>query len=599
MVGRTVWLVLSGISVAAAGGYWLGARDPESRVENGARIFSDPTGDPRSPPGGAAASPGESRAVADQRRARDADDAAPRVPNSDQRFADSRRLVEAALALPDGPARRDQLMSLGQAWARMAPEQAWEYASRLADPAARGVFQHAVVAAWAAGQPERAFGRVADLPAEWQRDDLLRLVTREIARRDPRLAIELLTTVEVVDRGSFHSLIVDEWARYDPSGAAEWIETQERRSQGRLAYQIAPAFVAQQPSEALAWALRISRSPGKNLWSHMLGLMAAENPYEALRLAQAAENPRQRNQALAAVLGTIALRDPALATSHFARLPPGQLRGETAGRIAAQIAETAPAAALDWVVSLDDQDARMQAAMQLGHTLASRDPDSAAELVDRVPDEVRAEWIASVAAAFAEYDPERGVQWVRGYQDEPEYPRILAQLTSNLAASSPEAALELVDRTLDGAERDDALVGMMHMVASQSPETAVRWLDRIADDAHRANATQRVVGIWARYDMAAARKWVLSMPSGSSRDGGILQLVANGPTSVEESLSLIGQIDSHEQRMNTVLSAAVRIGRTDPDGMRTLLRRYPLDPARQQQLDSMLKRQGRSRWWAN
>ena len=44
------------------------------------------------------------------------------------------------------------------------------------NPAERFAYLDAVVEAWAAQDPERAFSKVADLPAEWQRSELLQAV---------------------------------------------------------------------------------------------------------------------------------------------------------------------------------------------------------------------------------------------------------------------------------------------------------------------------------------------------------------------------------------------------------------------------------------
>ncbi len=54
-------------------------------------------------------------------------------------------------------------------------------------------------------------------------------------------------------------------------------------------------------------------------------------------------------------------------------------------------------------------------------------------------------------------------------------------------------------------------------------------------------------------------------------------------------LPIINQIQTPERRSHAVLMAAMRMSRNDMDGARTLLRRYPLDPARQRQFDDFLQ----------
>lgn len=579
-------LVIAGVALGATGGYWLGSHDSGSNVRPAWR---------ESPDSAVRTPEMQSESAVKSRRAEIV-----RAPLSEAETEklhdDPQRSIEIALALPNTDERRDQLTRIGEAWARFAPEDAWQEALRVADPAARRALQNAVIATWASQQPERAFASVAELPPDWQRDALLEQVTTEIARRDPYLALELITTVKVPDPDSFRAIIVEEWARYDPSSAAQWIEAQKLRLQGRLAYRIADAYVAQQPGEALDWALRISRSPGRNLWSYMLRQMAVHDPHAALSIALAAENPVQRTQALGGVLGSIAASDPALAMSYLQKLPAGELRVQAVVEIASQLAETAPLAALDWLNSLDDGDARIQAFIRVSNTVANADPDAAAELIERAPKEARPTWISAVANAYAENDLDKAVQWMRKFQEEPGYTRTVQRFAMMFAGRSPEDAFNLIDRTVAGKQRDETLAGVMPMVASQAPETAARWIDEIADDNYRAQAIANVASAWAQHDFLSARKWVTSLPSGPPRDQALVHLAGSGAASLDETLSLLRQIQSPEQRSQAAMNAAFRIGRSDPDGMRTLLRRYPLDPQQQQQLDSMLEQPGWDGW---
>ena len=48
-----------------------------------------------------------------------------------------------------------------------------------------------------------------------------------------------------------------------------------------------------------------------------------------------------------------------------------------------------------------------------------------------------------------------------------------------------------------------------------------------------------------------------------------------------------------KRRAHAVLMAAMQLAQTDMDGARTLLRRYPLDPARQRQFDEYLQRRNK------
>lgn len=597
MARRSVLLLLTGVVMAAAAGYWFVARDRDSSS-------SPPvTAAERTEMSGLRSDLGVGNERAEDGTRTQPAPVAAKEPTDARRYEaetvklleDASGTIQAALALPSGDARRNQLMRIGRAWARTAPREAWQHASQLADPAARRAFQDAVLMTWAAEHPEEALVAVAELPADWQRDQLLRQVVTGLAVHDGKRAIELLNTVEVADRDAFHALIVETWSRYDPSSAALWAEGQDRRLQGRLAFPIAEAYVSQQPAEALAWALRISRSPERNLWSYMLGRMAVWNPQEALRLAQAAENPRQRHAAIGSVLSSIAARDPGLAISELEKLPAGRARARASVRIAMAIGETAPAAAIDWLASLEDPQARLEGLANLGASLARQDVGTAALLLDRVPEDSRHAWIQNVAGAYVQSDVAKGIEWVRRFQEDPQYRNILGEFAVQLAASNPDAAIELVDRSVVGKERDQILADMVTMTGrTLSPEIAARWVSRISDESAKGRAIDSVAGGWAYHEPSAAHQWVMSLQAGPTRDRGLVRFVSVAKLPVDELLSAIGQIQSQEQRSDAVMRAAMRMSRDDPEGARTLLRRHPLDPVRQQQFDNQLKQQGRA-----
>ncbi|MGH8186468.1 MAG: hypothetical protein ACREUC_07890, partial [Steroidobacteraceae bacterium] len=531
---------------------------------------------------------------------------------ADQDELDS--LIAQAKALPDGAERRSTLeilllryaqsdfdgamrhamgverttaASLITALASTAPERAWERVSDAKHPAAQREYRSAVVSAWVAREPELAFANVVAMPVDWQRTELLQQATAEIARRDPRLAIELVGTIDAANSEDFLDIVAQEWARRDPAAAARWVESYPQAKQARFAYKVADAYVAQNPTEALAWAVRISQSPRRYLWAYMLGKIALYDPHEALRLANAADSPVQRSHGLGTVLGAIAQRNPELATAHLAKVPAGRgSRGEVLMQIANGIVTVAPTAAIDWLNSIDDEAMRVEAANYLGSALARADVEAAAQLIDRIPKEARGAWISSVALGYADHDIEKGRLWIRKYSDERSDAAF--QFARTVASRNPEAALQLLDGVTDEAERNRLMSGMMMPLAEQSPELAARWAERITDNSARERAVGQVASVWRQYDWPAARKWALSLEDGPARDAAVMHLAMNAGN-VDETLSLINQVQSPERRMDLVMRTAMQMAQSDPQGARTLIRRHPLDPQRQHQLDRFLQ----------
>ncbi|HKQ14550.1 MAG TPA: hypothetical protein VJT80_14040 [Steroidobacteraceae bacterium] len=499
---------------------------------------------------------------------------------------DTNGALEQALELD-----RETAAHLLAVLASVAPEQTWERAKQVTNPAERFAYLDAVVQALAAEDPERAFAKVADLPAEWQRSELLQAVVTSIADRDPRLAIKLAETQGSIVSASLIDLIATQWSRRNPSEAARWVEGLPRQEQARYAYRVAEAYVAQKPSEALAWGLRLAGSPRKFLWSSMLGEMAKYDPDQALQIAQAAESPAQRAQALGKVLAAIAETNPALAMTHLQKIPAGEARSEILGEIAGSVAALTPTQALDWLNDIDEKSTQVEAAKSLGWQLARRNVEAAAQLVDRIPKEARSSWITAVALAYADVDVDKGRQWVRRYANEPGDATF--QFARTVAARNPDLAVQLVDGIADDQERDRMLRGILQPLAEHSPALAARWAERVTDDELRARSISEVANTWAQYDLPAARKWALSLGDGPAKDQALTTLVQRGGGTVDDVVPIINQIQTPERRSHAVLMAAMRLSQNDMEGARTLLRRYPLDPARQRQFDDYVQRRGR------
>ena len=619
MTRRTLWaLTLS--AVAALGAWILISRDEsEPRASGAKNAFSIDASHGDAPPStpGSSADPGTDRSVASgenpstastfaQRtaiyaQAAAADEAglaalleqARSIPDAGERVAAleilllrlAERDASAAVRIALESDRADALRLIG-ALAANAPETVWNEIIRVGDPLARMEFQRAVVDAWTLRDAERAFRSIAALPQDWSREQLLRQAAGGAARGDPQGALELVKSMPASDRDALYLAVADQWSRQDPGAAAQWIEGLPVRMQGQLAYRIAGPFLAQQPEEALAWALRISRSPSRNLWSHMIGLIAMRDPDEALRRAQAAENPAQRAQAMARAVAAIAVRDPALATTYANKLPAGEARSQAINEVATQLARTKPDAALDWLREIKEHDLQASATYAIASELAGADVDTAARLIDRVPKDMRPHWIHEVAQAYAEFDPEQGLEWVDRWLDEA--PNARMNFMQRLAMRSPEEALELADRIDEGDERDQVMTQVIGMLAMQSPDAAARQMGAIRDESARMRAAGALAAGWARHDQQAASKWARSLESGRVRDtalGGVAAHIQE----IDDVLEVIGDIQSPDLQMHAVFSAAARRGRTDPEGTRALLRRYPLDPGRQQQLDAMLR----------
>ena len=126
------------------------------------------------------------------------------------------------------------------------------------------------------------------------------------------------------------------------------------------------------------------------------------------------------------VLAAIAQTNPSMAMSLLPKMPAGRARSEVLGEVARSVASLAPTAAIDWLNDIDDNSLQLEAAQSLGWSLSRRNVDAAAQLIDRVPKEARANWIMAVACAYAESDIEKGRQWVSRYSSSESHGLVVA-----------------------------------------------------------------------------------------------------------------------------------------------------------------------------
>jgi hypothetical protein len=267
--------------------------------------------------------------------------------------------------------------------------------------------------------------------------------------------------------------------------------------------------------------------------------------------------------------------------NYLQKLPDSSARMKIASDVGNAISFTTPEAAIAWLEGFDDTRMRTAVATSMGGNLAQRDVETAAKLLDRVPKEARRQWTQFVAIAYAMSDPVKGADWLAKNGDLSS--GAIQSFAGSLTVIDPDVALKVIDR-FDGKQRQAVLQGALPRIAQQAPETAANMVDDITDPNARAGTVMRIAETWAQYDEPAARKWVLSMPWGQARDNGI-QAIIGQTVATDDRVSLIGQIQSPETRMQAIWAVAS----SDPETARTVMRRYPLDPQHQAQLEAALR----------
>ena len=175
-----------------------------------------------------------------------------------------------------------------------------------------------------------------------------------------------------------------------------------------------------------------------------------------------------------ALAATWAPQIAALAKDFSHVFGPSTTFGKDLMQLAAQLAQTEPAAAVAWLSEIPDRNARLNGFNQIGEQLAQQDVELAVELVDQVPAENRAQWIASIGNAYAQENVEAAIRWMRKNESTAGYSHLQQQFVWNLASQDPDAALEFASGISDDKQRDMVPFSTLNSCGSSSSEVRLR-----------------------------------------------------------------------------------------------------------------------------
>jgi hypothetical protein len=530
---------------------------------------------------------------------------------------DDRALREVAAAVPAGVESSVYADAI-TARASSAPEAALDQALALTDSAARSLALQGIAAAWAERDPAAAL-TAADKLTDLERSSFITSIARDWARLDPDATLAYLISVDgnrldvlaalgsqlaqlrprkilALDRIgntamglSLRMVAIQTLANQDPDQALHEAESLPLGGQRESALSvIARSYGARDPDAALAWA----RASGDQ--KRIVGVLAGvaqRDPMRAMELAVALDTPQLRAQAVQTIsisAGASPDRARELADRVLA-LPDPALRSTALRSLLGMWANSAPEAAVDWLVA-HDIDAQ-GTYMQLGQQLARSNPARAAELTARVPSAARSEWIQGVAIAYAQSDPQGAVAWLAQYRGDPAYSRAVGPVAAGLAASDPAGAARLLATASDQPAAESASYASVvgNRWAQQDPPAAAAWAKDYDANLSQPIVVPRVVSSWAQTDAASARSWTLRLPSGQARDAALTALLTATPTATVDS-TLLDAFSSEPARNQAIVNMARVLAGRDRAAATQLIDNYVTDENLRDQAKRNLER---------
>jgi uncharacterized protein (DUF2267 family) len=485
---------------------------------------------------------------------------------------DPNRALGTALGLDEGGARNAAAQRVGVTWAHLDPVGALSRAATL-PPELEAAYRASVAREWArldaAGFLSYADSQPAlddFLPALMQTMGVDPGLTFEVASRHPPVPIGNGFSDNItVERTAFGTMTNE-----DPERMLGMLDAMpEGYRKEELSKAFAEIYTLMRPGEAMAWAR--SLEPRNATLEATVILNASRRDYEqALRWFSEYELPPPGSGQLATPdfivfsIGTYLGTDPNrfdIANDLRSRLDEPNVAA-TLARLTTVWALTDPVGTFDWAVS---GDAAVDPALAgtLARMISDRDAAEAAALTDRLPPELRGNWLQEVAARYASQDPDAASDWVVQFQGEPGYEAMLGRVLQQAAMVNPESAA----RTLQFAPAElqqSAAARIAAAWAGRNLAQAGQWAASLGNASARSAAVGQVANTWAYRDPRAAQRWAAGLPRGDVRD----------------------------QALASVLTRLARddfASTIDPDQARSLLERID-DPALRQQAAEAIER---------
>jgi len=275
--------------------------------------------------------------------------------------------------------------------------------------------------------------------------------------------------------------VVALWAAEDSENALLWLE-----------------------SNAQGLARLETLNSGVELW-------AKQDPQAAASWIEGMANDGSKIAAAKALASNWAKTSPDEAVAWVNSLPGGPLRNDTAASLIDSWSQTDPESAAIWALSEAEFKGNSELLNQSIRHYAQQSPEEAETFLRGLTEAYEApEAITAYARALAETNPAAAMDWQNKLSSEdalylPENTSIIMQewsRTDSVAASS------WLSQQREGAKRDAAIIGFNRTMLAYEPEAATAWANYISDPQQRVSLLKESIQSWTKSQPQEALEWV-------------------------------------------------------------------------------------------
>jgi hypothetical protein len=375
--------------------------------------------------------------------------------------------------------------------------------------------------------PVTAAALAAALPPGSERDRAIEEVSRAWENKDPPAAINWLLSLpnhETSLINLFQQIVnyqpdlvmsyldkIPELAQ--DTGLIEEIST-------ALATSTTPDF---NPNTALDLANRIPAGATysvtiNNIFSNLSFL----DPSTAAGLLDKITDPRTRQEQITTLATNWGAEDPVSAVAWA-----NSLMGADAGsrnvvlqKVISSWATVDPASAAAYIQNSPNSEALLSIAPEIAQTWVSPAPLNLSSSRPQSPYE-------SSPEAWTGSDPQAALAWVNTLPDSDAKNQALNNVLVVMAAANFTGAWDDAANLPDSANRNSILTNLVGAEVSHDPEQAAAAIAQLPTDATQVSAATTVATTWIQQDPVAATDWINSLPEGGVRDASVQPLIAS------------------------------------------------------------------------
>ena len=450
-MARILVVLFIGLSIGAAGAWWLGAnRHPQPGIGEPVVV----------------------RDIIDVPRMHAVDAEAHR----EDRYTRI-RTIEDTLALPGDFTQTEALYVLAGRADSVAVQELIHQANRIADPT--------------------------------DRDAALSILFLRLAELDPLSALTLARLPGFSKNRRLEATIWRTWSKLDLDAAlqaAKDLSNPRDREQAAQSMLAAYGYLGNASTEQIEKELGVganSDAMGRYLYN-----VADRSPAEAIDWIESLP-PAQQQGMIRSLAGYLARRDSAQMLAYADLFDNVWHRKVFEDTINLRLAQEQPERFLDNLPAGSAYGPRSGPYQIAMRALAVQDIDRAIEFYEGLTSPQHRIVMGSIIAGeFVKKDPDLALQWALG-QDTPGSPALVAVL-SQLAAVDPARALRVIDQIDDKRVKSQVLSSIVSNAVQADPQAARDYVDTIADPGDRKMAERALVEAWSQFDPEAAIDYVLT-----------------------------------------------------------------------------------------